>query len=185
MSCNRSDLDSFLSRLRMNNTEIDTINGKIDSTIKKYNQSKSSDDLKEYMRLFNKIKELSAEIKTNLRGIKRCETNLTVSNDTFSTLQTSFNDAGDGLASQPNKIDDELVSMCQSVSAETSKCGKAICDIYDKSKCENEGILSGIFGDAFDTLSKHMTTIIIAITAIVVVGVGITLSKKRGPTIQL
>ena len=142
MSCNRSDLNSFLSRLRMNNTEIETINGKIDSIIKKYNQSKSSDDLKEYMRLFNKIKELSYKIKTNLRGIKRCETNLTVSNDTFSTLQTSFNNEVDVLASQPNKIDDELVSMCQSVSAETSQCGKAICDIYDKSKCENEGILS-------------------------------------------
>ena len=183
MSCNENQFRRKLENLEVNNTNMNEHNKKIEELVNNYRTSKSSDHLKKYIEEINKVNDLSKKIKNNLRDIKNCETNLRDVKDDFSNLK----DGSDIL--EISTLQDKVVSMCQSVSAEKSKCENLICDkeIYSQSQCENKSILDSFFNlfDIFGDISEHKTKITIASIVISVIGIMVFFLKKKGPTIQL
>ena len=133
MSCNENQFRRKLENLEVNNTNMNEHNKKIEELVNNYRTSKSSDHL------------------------KNCETNLRDVKDDFSNLK----DGSDIL--EISTLQDKVVSMCQSVSAEKSKCENLICDkeIYSQSQCENKSILDSFFNlfDIFGDISEHKTKI--------------------------
>lgn len=187
MSCNENQFKRKLENLKINNTNLNEHYQKIEELVNNYRTSKSSDHLKKYIEEINKVNDLSKKIKINLIDLNICETNLRDVNIGFSVNYNPADLWSDGGAM--SKLWDKVVSMCQSVSAEKSKCDNLICDkeIYSQSQCENKSILDSFFNlfDIFGDIGRHKTKITIASIVISVIGIIVFFLKKKGPTIQL